>query len=221
MIDRDLLTQILTATKAGAFVFTSAAAHQPMIAEKLVEVNTAMVDPQDGTKFATRALPAAEEYLSKPVAAPEAAKPAHTYTVMTGIALPEAKPRGNPNGSGAPTKYPFATMEVNSVFFSANSEHKNKDAVKSLSSTVSSQNEKNSEPLIKDGVTQVKTVTRAVRDPETKKAKIGPDGKKVLEKVEMPEKKYNKKFTIRPVAKGYKSGTWEAPEDGALIGRIL
>lgn len=221
MIDRDLLAQALAATEAGAFIYTSPTAHQPMLAEKLVEVNSEMKDPTDPTKFATRAIvDAAKAYLATPVANAEAAsKP--TYTVMTGIALPEAKRRGNPNGSGAPTKYPFATMDVGAVFFSGNSEHKNKDAVKSLSSTVSAQNDKNAEQLIKDGVPQTKTVTRAVRDKDTKKAVIGADGKKVTETVELPVKKYNKKFTIRPVAKGYKSGNWEAPEDGALIGRIL
>jgi hypothetical protein len=221
MIDRDLLTQILTATKAGSFVYTPATAHQPMLAEKLVEVNPAMIDPQDGTKFATRATPAAEAYLANP--APNVSEPAAktAYQVMTGIELPAAKRRGNPNGGGAPTKYPFATMDVGAVFFSGNSEHKNKDAVKSLGSTVSAQNEKNAEQLIKDGVPQTKTITRAVRDKTTKKAAVGPDGKKITETVELPVKKYNKKFTIRPVAKGYKSGNWEAPEDGALIGRIL
>ena len=223
MLDRDLLTQILTATKANSFVYTSVLAHQPMLANQppLVEVNTSMPDPTDGTKFATRATQAAEAYLASPApTATVAASDAPKYALVTGAVLPEAKRRGNPSGNGAPAKYPFASLEVGGMFFSANSEHKNKDAVKALGSTVSMHNDKYSKQVMENGVGKTKEVTRAVRDKTTKKAAIGPDGKKVTETVQLPVKEYERKFTIRPVVGGTKYGEWEAPADGALIARI-
>jgi len=65
----------------------------------------------------------------------------------------------------------------------------------------------------------MKTVTRAVRDPQTKKALLDEQGKKVMETVQLPVKKYNRKFTIRPVTGGQAYGEWTAPADGALIAR--
>src|SRR5712664_592683 len=146
-IDRGLLAQIVAATNAGSFVYSSAAAHQPMIANvpPLVEVNTAMVNPQDSTQFATRATSNAAAFLAAtPMTAsgnaPAIASEAHKYEIIMGAVLPEPKKRGNSFGAGAPTKYPFAELGVGGAFFSANSEHAKSDAVKALGSTVSSQN---------------------------------------------------------------------------------
>lgn len=216
-IDKALLKQIVDATAAGTLFYVSQVQGQPMLANvpPLIEINPAIVDPTDGTKVACRSTAEAAAFLAAPETG-SADTGEHKYAVMTGIALPEAKKRGNTAGSGAPTKYPFADMPVGGVFFSGNSEHKNKNALKALGSTVSAQNDKYSEPT-----GEMKTVTRAVRDPATKKAKIGTDGKKVTETVQLPVKKYNRKFTIRAVEAGYKSGDWVAPEAGALIGRTV
>ena len=214
-IDKELLKHLHEGTQSGKTMYVSQVQGQPMLAHSpaLIEINPAMVDPNDGTKVAARTTAHAHEYLNAGSASTiEGSK----YAVLTGVALPEAKRRGNTSGSGAPTKYPFETMEVGSVFFSANSEHKKGDAVKALGSTVSSQNNKYSEPT---GV--MKTVKRAVRDNKTHKAVLNADGTKQTETVQLPEKKYNRKFTIRPVTKGYQSGAWIAPEDGALIGRVI
>lgn len=222
-VDVAKLKAIVEATVAGTPVYVGQVVGQPMLAHNppLIEINAAVVNPNDGTEVLCRSTAAAVDYLKAAEAAPvdQAAKP--KYAIITNAELPAPKKRGNTAGSGAPTKYPFADLEVNASFFSANSEHKNKDAVKALGSTVSAQNDKYSEQLVKDGVPQTKTVTRAVRDKQTKKAKLNPDGSKVTETVELPVKKYNRKFTIRPVEKGKKYGGWEAPESGALIARIL
>jgi hypothetical protein len=214
-IDKELLKQIV----AGTVSFVSQVQGQPMLAHvpALIEINPSITDPADGTKVACRATAAATAYL-----APVAGAEAHKYAVLTGVALPEAKRRGNHSGSGAPTKYPFDSMEVGAVFFSGNSEHKKGDAVKALGSTVSAQNNKYSEPVIDPTTNQPKTklVTRAVRDKKTHKAVLNPDGTKQTETVHLPVKNYTRKFTIRPVEAGYKSGDWVAPEAGALIGRI-
>ena len=220
-VDRDYLKKIVEATASGTQVYVGQAMGQPMLAHTppLIEINPAVTNPEAPTEVLCRALPAANDYLAAE-AAPEAAKSVGNYKVLTGIALPEQKRRGNTSGSGAPTKYPFADMPVGGVFFSGNSEHNKGDAVKALGSTVSAQNDKYAVQKQENGQPVFKTVTRAVRDKTTKKAQIGPDGKKVMETVQLPVKEYERKFTIRPVAKGYKSGDWTAPEDGALVGRI-
>ena len=214
-IDTDLLSKIV----AGTVSYVSQAEATPLLAHNppLIEVNTGIQDPNDATKVACRATDAGKAYETKH----EAAVAAHAhepskYTLITNAALPEAKKRGNSAGAGAPTKYPFAEMQVGQSFFSANSEHKNKDAVKALGSTVSSQNRKYAEET-----GEHKTVTRAVRDKHTHKAQVGPDGKKVTETVQLPVLKYNRKFTIRPVEAGKTYGQWVAPENGALIARTV
>jgi hypothetical protein len=219
-VDVAKLKAIVEATAAGTAVYVGQVVGQPMLAHNppLIEINTAVQNPADPTEVICRSTPAAADYLK---AAPVASGDKPKYAIITNAELPAPKRRGNSSGSGAPTKYPFAELEVNASFFSANSEHKNKDAVKALGSTVSAQNDKYSEQVVKDGVPQTKTVTRAVRDKQTKKAKLNPDGSKVTETVELPVKKYNRKFTIRPVEKGKTYGGWTAPENGALIARIL
>lgn len=226
-MDLQKLKEISDATDAGQNVYVGQVTGQPMASHNppLIEVNTAVTNPADSSEVLCRITQAGKDYLKANEANASqdtsAGKAKGNYAIITNAALPPAKKRGNTSGSGAPSKYPFAELELNATFFSANSEHKNKDAVKSLGSTVSAQNDKYSEQLVKDGVPQTKTIERAKRDPQTKKAQIGADGKKVMETVTLPVKKYNRKFTIRPVTKGQTYGSWTAPEDGALIGRIL
>lgn len=202
------LKQIVENDKTGVISYISAGDGKPLVDAGLIEVNTAITNPADASEVACRATDAGK--------AKAAEGSASKYQIMTNVQLPPARKRGNTSGSGAPTKYPFAELPVGGTFFSANSEHAKGDAVKALGSTVSAQNDKYSEET-----GQTKTITRAVRDKQTKKAIIGEDGKKVMETVELPVKKYNRKFTIRPVSKGQKLGDWTAPEDGALVGRIL
>ena len=218
-IDKDLLASIVHATAENTLAYVSQVQGQPMLAHNppLIEINVTMLDPNDGTKVAARSTEAANAYLAAASAPVNGATVAPSnYAIITGAVLPEPKKRGNSFGSGAPTKYPFADLPVGGMFFSANTEHAKQDAVKALGSTVSSQNNKYSEPT-----GEKKTTTRAVRDPKTHKAVIGADGKKVTETVELDVKKYNRKFTIRPVTAGKNYGSWTAPADGALIARVL
>lgn len=208
------LKQIVAADAAGNISYISAADGKPLVDAGLIEVNTAIQNPSDASEVACRPTEAGKAKAAN--GGSEAPKATGNYQIMSGVALPPARKRGNTSGSGAPTKYPFAALEVGQTFFSANSEHAKGDAVKALGSTVSAQNDKYSEPT-----GEMKSVTRAVRDPKTKKAVINADGSKQTETVELPVKKYNRKFTIRPVSKGQKLGDWTAPEDGALVGRIM
>jgi hypothetical protein len=217
-MDKVFLAQLITATKAGQVMYVGQVQGQPLLANSppLIEINTEIKDPTDPTKVACRATAEAEAWLAANPDQPASAAPKSSYAIITNAVLPPAKKRGNTSGSGAPTKYPFAELELNQTFFSANSEHKKNDAVKALGSTVSAQNDKYSEPT-----GEMKTVTRAVRDPATKKAKVGADGKKETETVQLPVKRYTRKFTIRPVEGGKNYGAWKAPADGALIARII
>lgn len=217
--DVSLLQKVVAATAAGQLVYLSQAEGQGMVAHNppLIEVNTGILDPNDQTKAAVRSTPAAQEFLSSQAGGHVNAAPAEAskYEIITNAVLPEAKKRGNVAGAGAPTKYPFADMSVGSSFFSADSEHKNGDALKALGSTVSSQNRKYAEET-----GEHKTVTRAVRD-ENNKAKLDENGKKVTETVQLPVLKYNRKFTIRAVVGGQEYGGWKAPANGALIQRTV
>lgn len=215
-INRELLAKIAD----GSVSYISAADGMPLVQAGYVEVNKDIANPANAAEVACRITEAGTAFLSSvPVAAnpAEQTKAASNYQIMTNIPLPAAKKRGNTSGlNGAVAKYPFADLPVGGTFFSANTEHKKGDAVKALGSTVSAQNDKYSEDTA-----EMKSVTRAVRDPQTKKAQLGSDGKKVTETVQLPVKKYTRKFAIRPVKAGEVIGSWTVPADGALVGRTV
>jgi hypothetical protein len=215
-LDVSLLQKIVAATTGGQLFYVSQPEALPFLQNNppLIEVNTGILDPNDSTKAAARSTAAAQDYLNSQSKPAEKAEPSK-YAIITGAVLPEAKKRGNVAGAGAPTKYPFADMEVGSSFFSADSDHKNGNALKALGSTVSSQNRKYAEET-----GETKTVTRAVRD-EHNKAKLDANGKKITETVTLPVLKYNRKFTIRAVEAGKVYGEWTAPANGALIARTV
>jgi hypothetical protein len=180
----------------------------------LIEVNTAMTDANGNA--AARLTEAGAKLVAgdKPAptneAAGEAPKPS-PYAIIKNATLPPSK-RGN-KGGGAPTQYPFADLEVGASFFVPVSE-KHPEPVKTLGSTVSSANMRYA---VKTGET--KEVSRAKRG-DDKKAVMGTDGKKIMEKVQVPVYKYDRKFSIRGVEKGKSYGEWVAPADGALIARV-
>ena len=163
----DKLKQIVANDAAGVQSYVTAADGKPLLDAKLIEVNTELTNPADANEVACRSTDAGKAQAANS-AQPEVTQKSHgNYAIITGAALPPPKKRGNSSGSGAPTKYPFADLPVGGSFFSANTEHAKGDAVKALGSTVSAQNDKYSEAS-----GEVKTVTRAVRDPQTKKAKL-------------------------------------------------
>ena len=211
----DKLKQIVANDAAGVQSYVTVVDGKSLLDAKLIEVNTELTNPADANEVACRSTDAGKAAAAGNGA--QAAPKSHgNYAIITGAALPPPKKRGNSSGSGAPTKYPFADLPVGGSFFSANTEHAKGDAVKALGSTVSAQNDKYSE-----NTSEMKTVTRAVRDKQTKKAKLDDQGNKITETVQLPVKKYNRKFTIRPVVGGEKYGEWVAPADGALIARTV
>jgi hypothetical protein len=213
-MDKELLKTIIANDDAGTPSYVSAAA-KPLVDAGYIEVNLEIKNPANDAEVIARSTPKGRAALAEAPASADQTKSNHAM-IVSGAVLPPPKKRGNSSGSGAPTKYPFADLEVGGMFFSPNSDHAKGDAVKALGSTVSAQNDKYAEPT-----GEKKIVTRAVRDPQTKKAKLNEDGSKITETVELDVKKYNRKFTIRPVTGGLTYGSWTAPVDGALVARTV
>lgn len=209
----DKLKEIVANDAAGTQSYIDAANGKPLADAGYIEVNTGVSNPANPSEVLCRSTDAGKAFAAS---GGETHKSTGNYQIITSAVLPPAKKRGNSSGSGAPTKYPFADLPVGGMFFSANSEHTKGDAVKALGSTVSAQNDKYSEPT-----GEMRTVTRAVRDKQTKKAQLDAAGNKITETVQLPVKKYNRKFVIRPVVGGEKYGEWTAPADGALVSRTV
>lgn len=206
---------LLAAIAAGSVAYISQADGLPLLqnAPALIEVNTTVTDPSDPSKAAVRLT--AEGQAMVVAAANQPVQMAATtspYAIIKNAALPASK-RGN-KGGGAPTQYPFETMEVGDTFFVPVSE-KHPNPVKSLGSTVSSANAKFAVPT---GDTKV--VSRTKRG-KGNRAIVDAAGNKVKEDVTVQVKKPAKKFSIRPVVKGTVYGGWTADADGALIGRTI
>lgn len=207
---------LLTAIGNGSVTMISKDDATPLIGNDppLIEVNTAADVIVDG-KAPVRLTAAGVQMVtsaSQPVVGGPASGANGTakFAIISNAVLPASK-RGN-KGGGAPTVYPFDTMEIGNSFFVPVSE-KHPDPVKTLGSTVSSANMRFAE---KTG--EMKTVTRNKRGPKNKLVMV--DGKPVPETVQVPVYKHTRKFSIRPVKSGVAYGDWVAPADGALIARV-
>jgi hypothetical protein len=143
---------------------------------------------------------AGKQYLANLTNPQAASKP--MYGIIANAVIPASK-RGNRKGAGAPTQYPFDTLEVGQAFFVGNS--KKAEAAKKLGSTVSQQNMKYRTPT---GQTEVKEVT----DRKTK----------VKASKTVPIYTQDRKFVLRSIKQGdvIDANGNKAPEDGALIGRV-
>jgi len=132
------LENVVEATKAGSFVYTSASVHGPLIEAGLVEVNPAMSN--EAGELATRATQKGIEMTAtgtQETAAVETANAA-PVTASGGFAIEAGVPMPSISGRGRTgTTYPFDKMEAGHSFFVPNSEDK-PNAAKSLASTVSS-----------------------------------------------------------------------------------
>lgn len=127
------LAQIVAAGAEG--MFTPASVHAPLVAEGMVEINTAVVDAAGN--IATRATPKGIEAMNAPqtqapaaAPAPAAGKP--SFAIETGVAMPAVSGRGRTANT-----YPFDQLEVGQSFFVPNSPER-ENAAKSMASTVSS-----------------------------------------------------------------------------------
>lgn len=205
---------LLAGIAAGTVTHISKADGVPLLTHDpaLIDVNTEMLDPADNAAVRlTDAGKAMVAEAGKPAAAPTNGASQSKYAVISNAVLPASKRRGG--GGGAPTVYPFDSMEIGQSFFVPVSE-KHKDPVKTLGSTVSSANMRFA---VDTG--EKKEVERTKRGPKNK-AVLDADGNKIREKVMVPVYKHTRKFSIRPVKSGVNYGGWVAPADGALIARV-
>ncbi len=132
------LSDIVKATEAGAIIYTFKEEYEPLIASGMVEVNAAIVDPDNSEAIATRATQAGIEFVksggSAAVSVPDAPvkKEKMQFEIEQGIEIP-----ANGARSGRETVYPFDKLEVGQSIFIPNTEAK-PDAAKSIASTISS-----------------------------------------------------------------------------------
>lgn len=204
---------LLAAINSGAVTRVSQADGVPLVNNNppLIEVNT--TDVVDGLA-AVRITDAGKAQLNGSTKAAVAASDTPIYAIISGFVPPvKVRKAGGRGGSGAPTIYPWATMEVGGSFFVGVSQKP--DPVKSLTSAVSSANMKYSEE-----VGEPKEHTRTKRGPGNK-AVIGADGKPERETVMRKDRQAVKKFELAAVTKGMKYGDWTADEDGVMVWRSL
>ncbi len=210
VVNMSLLGSIAT----GATGYISQADALPLLNHEppLIDVNTAVLDDSGNAKvWLTDA--------GKAVAPNGAAKVAASsstpqYAIISNaIFMPSEKKRGGRGGGGAPTIYPWASMEVGNTFFVGVSQKP--DPFKSMQSAVSSANMKYSEE-----VGEPVPHTRTKRGPGNK-AVTDAAGDPVRETVMKKKRKAVRKFDLRAFKKGEVLGDWTAPEDGVLVGRVL
>lgn len=217
-MDTTLLKKIADAQAAGQPFYVSQAEGLPLVQNNppLIVVDGTKSDPNDNTKIAAQVTADGAKLLTAPpVAAGNGATHAAStaFTVQSGFVPPKIK-RGGGFGAGAPTKYPFETMDVGGFFFVANTDVSKGDAMKTLSSAVGSANER-----FKEDTGQTETKTRAKRGKDHKTVK-DETGKNVMETVTLPVRKSTRKFGVRAVEAGKVYGQFTAPSNGAVAYRV-
>lgn len=209
---------LLAGIASGAVAFISQADGVPLLEHvpPLIGVDTAKQDSNGNA--AVWLTDAGKSLVPSGNAAQTAIATSETpqYQVISGLQFVpgEKKARGRFGGGGAPTIYPWASMDVGSTFFVPVSA-KHPDPVKSLTSAVSSANMKYSEE-----VGEPKEHTRTKRGPGNK-AVVDAAGNNVRETVMRRDRVPTKKFELRGVKKGEVIGNWTAETDGVLVGRVM
>jgi hypothetical protein len=214
-----ILRAIANANAANTAIYVSPAEGMDLVKHQppLITVDGSNKDPNDANKIAAHITDDGAKYLDSVNG--ETAKPSAHFAVQSGgLELPKITRQGG-FGGGAPTKYPFETMNVGDFFFVANTDVAKGDAVKTMGSAAGSANQRFAEDIVINGEIQTHQVTRAKRGPDHKSVK-GPDGKNVMETVTVNKKRFTKKFVVRPVKAGVKYGEWTAPADGAVVARV-
>ena len=211
-MDLNVLRAVANATAANSFHYVTAAEGRPLAEAGLITVNVDNRDPNDNAKVAATVTEAGVAKLNAGNHTPAMS----TFAIQKGgIELPKTE-RGfkkGQGGGGRAAKYDFEAMDVGDFFFVANSAVSKGDAVKTLGSAAGSANQRFAKLT-----GEKETVLRAKRGPDHKAVK-GPDGKNIMETVEVEKKEFTKKFVVRPVKAGVAYGPWTAPADGAVVAR--
>ena len=202
--------ELLKSIAAGMTTHVSREVGLPLVNEGFITVDTEQLNPA-GDALASLT-DKGKEMISGNATNTTMALSQSGYGVIKGAVLPPSK-RGFAKGGGAPTQYPFDTMEIGDSFFVPKSE-KHPNPEKTLGSTVSSANTRFA---VDTGTT--KTVTRNKRGPKNKLV-LDAAGNKIQETVTLPVYQHTRKFSLRPVVGGQTYGDWTAPTDGVLIARV-
>lgn len=217
-MDLNVLRAVANATAANAAFYVSQADGMPLVQHNppLITVDASQRDPNDNGKVKATLTDAGAVMLADEGQANTHIKPVSTYAVQSGgLELPKVQRGfGKGGGGGAPTKYPFETMQIDDYFFVADTEVNKGNAFKTMGSAVGSANQRFSEPT---GETH--EVTRAKRGSDNKAVK-GADGKNVMETVTLPVKKQTRHFVVRAVEAGKQYGSFTAPANGAVVARM-
>lgn len=212
VIESGLNVDLLAEIAKGSLTHISKDDGLPLLQHdpKLIEVNIEQLDSSGNA--AVRLTEAGIAMVTNGAGVAKASETKSSlYAVISNAVLPPSK-RGN-KGGGAPTQYPFDSLEIGQSFFVPVSE-KHPDPVKTLGSTVSSANMR-----FAVATGETKTVTRAKRGEKNRAVKDAA-GNKVMETVTVPVHKMTRRFAIRAVKKGETYGTWTAEANGALIARV-
>lgn len=193
-----LLSQIVAATAANSFVYTSPADHAPLLAAGLVEINTQALNPNGDGSIGTRSTDAGNAAVAAMTAQGAAGAPARSnvpsaFVLEDGFTAPAPGKRGFAKRGSS---YPFDSMNVAQSFFIPCTVER-ADPATSLASTVAAAMRRYDVPVNnQDGSPKMVQAKRAQRDDAGDVIK-GPDGKisKVL--VTVQEMKRTRHFVIK------------------------
>ncbi|MES2180698.1 MAG: hypothetical protein V4493_01185 [Pseudomonadota bacterium] len=138
------LQDVIDATKANSFVYTSAEFHNPLIASGEVEINPDMTDEHGNV--ATRAIIKEKEepVMTEVSTATVSTKP--VFVLESNIPIPEKVRKAGGLRAGRTPVYPFDGLEIGGSFFVAD-KAEDKPAVKAMASTVAGANARFSEEV--------------------------------------------------------------------------
>lgn len=149
------LAEVVEATKANSFVYTSPEFHTALVESGDVEINPEITDPNGN--IATRATEKAMNPMTDPVIqtdpvtapvvdTPVAVKAKPTFEIKKGE-IPEKVRAVGASRAGRTPVYPFDQLEVGEYFFVPNDPAAKAVAAKSLASSVAGANERYSEVI--------------------------------------------------------------------------
>lgn len=141
------LADVIEATKAGNFVYTSPEFHNPLIESGEVVINLGMIDEHGN--IATRAILKKEKTVMTESAV--TAKP--KFEIEADVAIPERVRKSGGLRAGRMPVYPFDGLEIGQSFFVPNKEGAKTTAAKAMASTVAGANARFTEVV--EGETRV------------------------------------------------------------------
>jgi hypothetical protein len=196
-VNMALLSQIVAASAANSFIYTSPSDHASLIAAGLVEINPAVLNPNGDGSIATRSTDAGNAAVAQMNAGAIAGASVRSnvpsaFVLEDAVAIPVVK-RGFAKREAT---YPFDGMGVGQSFFIPCTLDRD-DPATSLASTVAAATRRFETPVNNpDGSPKMVTAKRAQRDADGHVVK-GADGKMVKVSTTVQEMARTRHFLIR------------------------